>query len=1103
MAFKKIKEVIEVSVKGGGAANRSLSNLDKAQDKASKSAKNLEKKDRHLAKAARHLAKALDQTTAAQKRNDKAKKKSAKEATRLQKSVRNLGEAFKAAGGASQAFSGIASVVSGLGRTLTKPLGVAVSFEREFAMVKTLTDQAGVDLKKGLIDLAKGLPFTVGDVTKAAYSAISAGIKAPDVVPFLDAASKAAIGTGSDLNSTVMLLTAAVNAFGHQGETAATIADKMQMTIKNAVLSGQDLQSIFGMLAPSASLGASIDEVLALTGALTKIGIKPHMAAVRVNSMIKELTRTSGHAAKAFKRLGIETGVTAIKNKGLTAILQEVQHKTRGSAAEIKKLSNNIRATSGFLGILGHNFSEFMYQVEANQDSAGAHVRAAEIVGKTAQGAVDRFKSTIDVIMTKMGNEFLPQINSFLSRITKWLDENQGTFRDGFKSMFDTIFEVGNYLLANGDRIAETLARMVNTASNALRNINDVISAAARAKNIAGGLVSADPVKNAAAVHQFLFGSGGGEKKQKKQRKRTPSDQKERKEEAAKFARDLGFSSAQEQQQAETDFQSGFYVVLNQTLRDASGRLRKEHLYSKERLFKNFETSKAIQIVQANLQAISDEIGRLESSKEAVEARRLIKSSEKEVADAKANREALSKKDASQQELENSSIRLKHAIENLEINKKQARVLARIAHLEKTQKTTQAEFVKPLTSKLDKIRIAEMPALKTGPTEKDKKAADKIAKMNREIEQMHATAAANMGRLTGDGKVLGKGDNMRAQMNALEARQIKLLGDYQAKGAPQRSINKLLQAFEMQMDFLQRSETAKATASEQKFINDLEKSLADDGKRHEAKQRRMTRGQALYFAGLEGNREQLEQTFQLEDQYKKERELFRGHKDALILVEQEYQRKQAALIKSNAALSTRIQMENNANIVNTLGSTISSIEAAAEAVGASQGVMQGIQAALFLSRGAYHTFMGFSELANAASAAVGGPQTLFMPRPDLAVAHKFAAASHFIAAGSAAVQAGAAVSGGMSSGGGGGGSASLPPRQSVNDSRSALSAMERDRGPAISFGDIVLSDVPALLSKSGSKALGAQIAGHVAQELGRRSNIQGTVRINQRAVRRG
>jgi hypothetical protein len=63
--------------------------------------------------------------------------------------------------------------------------------------------------------------------------------------------------------------------------------------------------------------------------------------------------------------------------------------------------------------------------------------------------------------------------------------------------------------------------------------------------------------------------------------------------------------------------------------------------------------------------------------------------------------------------------------------------------------------------------------------------------------------------------------------------------------------------------------------------------------------------------------------------------------------------------------------------------------------------------------------------------------------------------------------------------------------------------MERDRGPAISFGDIVLSDVPALLSKSGSKALGAQIAGHVAQELGRRSNIQGTVRINQRAVRRG
>jgi TP901 family phage tail tape measure protein len=1090
MAFKKIKEVIEVAVKGGGAANRSLSNLDKAQDKASKSANNLEKKDRHLAKAARHLAKALDQTTAAQTRSDKAKQKSAKEATRLQKSIRGLGEAFKVAGGAAQAFSGVSAVVSGLGRTLAKPLGVAVSFEREFAMVKTLTDQAGVDLKKGLIDLAQKLPFSVSSITKSAYSAISAGIKAPDVVSFLDAASKAAIGTGSDLNSTVMLLTAAVNAFGHQGETAATIADKMQMTIKNAVLSGQDLQSIFGMLAPSASLGASIDEVLALTGALTKIGIKPHMAAVRVNAMIKELTRTSGHAAKAFKRLGIETGVTAIKNKGLTAILQEVQDKTRGSAAEIKKLSNNIRATGGFLGILGHNFSEFMYQVEANQDSAGAHVRAAEIVGNTAQGAINKFRATVDVVMQKLGEELLPEINKFMERLTNWLEANQGKIKEAFVDTIELFFRLGNWVVSNGDAIVSALTGIANAGVNAIKFMSEAAS-------------------NARKLISFAIpGSGGGVsdlidkaiKAQKAAEKKAGSNNRsESKKESDKYARSMGFSSSEELESAETDFRSGFYVVLNQTLRDASGRVRKEQLYSKERLFKNFETSKAIQIVQENLQAISDEIGRLESSKEAIEARRLIKSSEKEVADAKANREALSKKDASQQELENSSIRLKHAIENLEINKKQARVLARIAHLEKTQKTTQAEFVKPLASELDKIRIAGMPALKAGPSEKDKKAADRIAKMNREIEQMHATAAANMGRLTGDGKVLSNEADMLTKMNALAARQFKILGDYQSKGAAKEDILKLGDAFEMQMDFLQRSETAKANEQAAKLEEKRRKEL----ERGEAKQRRMTRGQALYFAGLEGNREQLEQTFQLEDQYKKERELFRGHKDALILVEQEYQRKQAALIKSNAALSTRIQAENNANIVNTLGSTISSIEAAAEAVGASQGVMQGIQAALFLSRGAYHTFMGFSELANAASAAVGGPQTLFRQRPDLAIAHKFAAASHFIAAGSAAVQAGAAVSGGMSSGGGGGGSASLPPRQGVNDSRSALSAMERDRGPAISFGDIVLSDVPALLSKSGSKALGAQIAGHVAQELGRRSNIQGTVRINQRAVRRG
>ena len=57
-----------------------------------------------------------------------------------------------------------------------KPVDLAVTFERAFNEVRTLSDEVGDELKGQLLELAKAVPQTAEDVTRAAYQAISAGV---------------------------------------------------------------------------------------------------------------------------------------------------------------------------------------------------------------------------------------------------------------------------------------------------------------------------------------------------------------------------------------------------------------------------------------------------------------------------------------------------------------------------------------------------------------------------------------------------------------------------------------------------------------------------------------------------------------------------------------------------------------------------------------------------------------------------------------------------------------------------------------------------------------------------------------------------------------
>lgn len=346
---------------------------------------------------------------------------------------------------------------------LKVPAQLAIDFEREFALVATLSDKVGEDLERGLLELAGRVPQTAGDITKATYQAISAGIDPGQVVDFLDAASKAAVAGNSTLTTSVEALTTAVNAFASQGVTAAQASDVLFATVKAGVTTFEELNASLGQASAVAAYGVSIEEVGAAVASLTKLGFSTSDAITRVNAAVKAVANPIGAAAGQFKRLGVEVGIDRLQAVGLAGVLADVQKATGGSASAIAKLTNRFEAQQGLLGLLGSNYEGFNDNLQRTGAAAGSTDAAFEKLSNTTQGAIDRFKSTAEGALRELGDAVLPAINEAAESL------NQTLTTEG-PAMIKALADIAKgfaSIVGPAGQAAAAAARFINTVTGA------------------------------------------------------------------------------------------------------------------------------------------------------------------------------------------------------------------------------------------------------------------------------------------------------------------------------------------------------------------------------------------------------------------------------------------------------------------------------------------------------------------------------------------------------------------------------------------------------------------------------------------------------------
>lgn len=326
-----------------------------------------------------------------------------------------------------QKMQQVSSAVSQIAGTLNSATAESRSFGAAMKAANTMAgkDAAGFKVLKGQVaELAADIPIARDALANGLYQVISNGVPEDNWISYLEASAKSAIGGIADVGEVVKVTSTIIKNYGLEWSAAQDIQDKIQLTAKNGVTSFEQLAAALPRVtANAATLGVSIEELMAIFSTLTGVSGNTAEVSTQLAGVFAALVKPSSEAAKMAQAMGIEFNAAAIKSAGgLQNFLknldlsikkyaessgmleQEVQSKLFGSA-------ESLRALIPLMGNLSGKFGE---NIEALKQSAGTIDAAYNDMANTGAASLQKLKN--------YWSQYTDHIASVVSRILPVLD---------------------------------------------------------------------------------------------------------------------------------------------------------------------------------------------------------------------------------------------------------------------------------------------------------------------------------------------------------------------------------------------------------------------------------------------------------------------------------------------------------------------------------------------------------------------------------------------------------------------------------------------------------------------------------------------------------
>lgn len=343
----------------------------------------------------------------------------------------------------SKKWEGVSASLGKIGSTLTKSITVpvvaaATASVKNFSEVdktmrlveKTMGDTAWAsgDLEKAMKSAASNSVFGMNDAANAALNFARQGFNAADASKMLAPAMNLAAGTATDLSVVSGGLGNAMKVFADQGLQAGVAADILAKAQGQANTTVQDLLDSMTVAGPIVdSVGWSMKDLAVITDVFGDAGISGSEGATALKTGLARLASPADDAATVMKQLGIEIFNTDGTMKNFTSVQKQLHTAFAGLTQE-----EQLQAAATLFG--KNQMAKWMTLIKASPETVDKYSSALDNCTGSAEdmanallsgpgGAIEKLKSSLDVLSYTLGDIIGNYIQPFIEDITEVVDK--------------------------------------------------------------------------------------------------------------------------------------------------------------------------------------------------------------------------------------------------------------------------------------------------------------------------------------------------------------------------------------------------------------------------------------------------------------------------------------------------------------------------------------------------------------------------------------------------------------------------------------------------------------------------------------------------------
>lgn len=400
--------------------------------------------------------------------------------------MKNLGLAF-----------GSASVIAYMKRAAA----ASMAFNRELYNIKSIASELDLSkVKSELLSLDSRLG-SAADNAGALYFAYSSGIRGTEkeLVKFTGEVGKLSQAIVADQIPTMDAVTSIMNAYGKTASDVTEISDMFFQVVKQGKTTGSSFANTIGSVAGvAANAGVSLDELGAAAATLTTT-MPTERAITSLSALITAFIKPTDEATKVAQKYGIELNAAALKSKGLSGVMAELNSKVGTNTEAIAQIVPSIEGMRAAVALAGGQYKMFADNMEIFENKAGSSAEAFAAQAQNLDKQIASLPDTFEKISIQVG-ESAKNILTLNGTLTPLLASFNNMDKGTQKLIADLTLLAGGYVTVKGAVAA------INTIKTIQLALQAKATAATAADTVATGAnTTALNAQNAALAQQIAL----------------------------------------------------------------------------------------------------------------------------------------------------------------------------------------------------------------------------------------------------------------------------------------------------------------------------------------------------------------------------------------------------------------------------------------------------------------------------------------------------------------------------------------------------------------------------------------------------------------------